>query len=46
MVLHQNVRQLENDAMERMQKEAVVVKATPQHFPGGSKDIQKKPHSR
>jgi len=35
-----------NDALERLQKEAVTVKAIPQHLPGGRKDIQKKPHSR
>jgi hypothetical protein len=27
-------------------EEAVIVKAIPQHLPGGSKDNQKKPHSR
>jgi len=46
MVLHQKIRQLENDALDRMQKEAVMVKAIPQNRPGGSKDTQKKPHSR
>jgi len=30
MVLHQKIRQLENDALDRMQKEAVMVKAIPQ----------------
>jgi len=46
MVLHQKIRQLESDALDRMQKEAVMVTAIPQNWPGGSKDTQKKPHSR